>query len=260
MAYLDAHCHLADPRFDEDRDAVLARAEAAGVRWFFQGGVDPGDWARQSALADRRWFLSFGLHPWWVADHDDDACDRALAELGQALAGAHALGELGLDFFPRLPKSSHDRQRRLFRLQLQLARRLEKPLVLHLVRCHGEALAIMKQEGGRFRGIVHGFAGSYAVAEAYMAMGLLISVGGALTREGRRKLKDAVCRIPGDRLVIESDAPDMAPQSFRGRRNEPASVWDTARAAADLRGERAEDVLARGTANMARHFEWELAR
>jgi len=259
MAYIDAHCHLADSRFDGDREAALERAADAGLGGFVQGGVGPEDWARQQTLADPRWRLAFGLHPWWVAERDEAACEDALAKLETLVDRAPILGELGLDFHPKLPRASHGRQEVVFRRQLELARRRDKPLALHVVQAHGPAIEILKKAGGAFRGIVHGFTGSWETARAYLDLGLLISVGGALTREGYRKLKTAVGRIPPDRLVIESDAPDMAPAAHSGERNEPAFIWETARAAAALRNETAEGLMARAAANAKRAFAWETA-
>ncbi len=256
--FVDAHCHLADPRLDGQREALLARAHAARIGFFIQGGVDPGDWARQRELADKRWLACFGIHPWFVAQSTSEALEKALALLPRFLPEAFALGELGLDFHPRFSPDTHQTQIRYFGRQLEMALAWEKPLILHLVRSHGEALSLLKPlRGSGLRGLVHGFTGGYEVAREYLDLGLLISVGGALTRKGYRKLKQAVSRIPLEQLVIESDAPDMMPHGRSGPFNEPSFLWDTARAVAEIKGRSAETVLALARQNLGRHFGWE---
>ena len=259
MSYIDAHCHLADARFDDDRDAVLARAKEAGIGAFIQGGVGPEDWARQLNLKRDGWVLCFGLHPWWVAERNESQCEDGLAALEARLPQAAFLGELGLDYFDRFPSACFPLQQRMFRRQLALAHQHGKPVALHLVRCHEDALAILEEQGPPPRGgLVHAFTASFEIAERYLAMGLLISVGGPVTRPGYRKLKHAVSRLPETALVIESDAPDIPPHGRMGGRNEPAFLWETATAVADLRKTSPEAVLAQSAANLKRCFDKEL--
>ena len=256
--FVDAHCHLADPRFDPIRDAVLERARAAEIGYFVQGGVGPEDWARQMRMASANWFLAFGLHPWFVADHDDAACEAALASLRDLLPRAVALGELGLDRGPRCDPASLPRQRHFFERQLVLARELDKPLVLHVVRAHGEVIAMLRRLGGTWRGLVHAFTGSLEIARDYLDLGLYLSIGGALTRPGYKKLKNAVSDIPLDRLVVESDAPDMAPHGFDRGLNEPCGLWPVAEALGERTNREAREVLRQSAVNLDRIFALEL--
>ena len=258
MTYIDAHCHLADPRFDGIRQEVLTRARQAGISGFMQGGVDPDDWQRQETLNDGSWFTCFGLHPWFVAASDESACAAAFGQLKQQLGGAVALGELGLDKGPRCDPGSYDRQEKWFTAQLQLAAERDLPLVLHVVRAHGPVLAILNRQTRQWRGMVHGFTGSAEVARAYLELGLCLSIGGAVVRSGYKKLKQAVASIPFERILVESDAPDMAPDAYDRPHNEPESLLLVAQRIGELTHRSADAVLATGSENVRRIFDLEL--
>lgn len=268
--WIDAHCHLADPRWVNELNAVLDRSRAAGVGRWLQGGVDPQDWKRQRELVARHpeeiW-PSFGLHPWWVRElsRSDSDIKAGLAELEAAIlrGEARALGETGLDFSgdPALWEgAAKTRQVAAFEAQLRLGRAHRLPIVLHVVRAHGVALAIL-EAGGRLAagGLVHSFSGSFESARRYIELGLLISVGASVVRrKGFETLKRAVVRIPPDALVLESDAPDQPPEGWTERTgspwNEPASLREVAEAVGKLRGEPPEAVLDRSARNIERVF------
>lgn len=255
MSYIDAHCHLADLRLEPTLGQVIARAESEGVAAFIQGGVGPEDWERQLALAQShpgKIHPVFGLHPWWVDAHDEGEVDRALALLPNYLPKGVALGELGLDHGPRTRSESHAIQERAFRRQLDLAG--EKPLVLHIVSAHQQALNILRESRKSWRGIVHAYTGSREVARQYVELGLTISVGGAVARKGFERLKQSVVALPLDQIVVESDAPDQPPPSFEGKLNEPSSLFETAQAIGTLKGVSAQEVLERSRDNLARIF------
>lgn len=261
-SYVDAHCHLADPRFD-GIDDVMERSLKAGVSRWIQGGVDPQDWDRQLEL--RRRFGGgvlpvFGLHPWWVIEHFlDIEIETAFERLESQLHLAVALGELGLDFGPR-SKGPEDRERQtqVFREQLKLADRFSKPIVLHIVRAHEEAIKVLQEHRvgpgvGSNRGIVHSFSGDESAAAAYVQLGLGLSISGAVTKKGYTALKKAVKTIPGECLVIETDAPDQAPEA--SKLNEPSSLIRVAQAVGAIRDESAETILKRSTENLERIFK-----
>ena len=250
--YIDAHSHLADSRFDADRDAVVRRAISAGVGRFIQGGVDPDDWRKQLALRAQcpGVIPCFGMHPWWVAQAAESQCEAAWELLVQMGSQSVGIGELGLDYLPCWDSSTHDRQRRWFIRQLELAINKDKPLVLHIVRAHDDALRILGEHGvPRRGGIVHAFSGSWELAQRYLSLGLHLSVGGPLVRASARKLARAVTCCPPERLLLESDAPDQPPPQFHGRLNEPASITFVAETVAALKGLDAEQVLRQSTAN-----------
>jgi len=219
--------------------------------------VDPADWRRQLELGGPGWLPCFGLHPWFVARAEEAACEAALAELVEMLPRAIALGELGLDHGPRTEKASYARQRRYFERQLDLARERDMAIVLHVVRAHGEVLDILAEHGHEWRGMVHAFSGSAEVAARYIRLGLTISVGGAVTRPGYLKLKNAIGHIPLTHLVVESDAPDAAPTGADGDLNEPLAIFHVARSLAELQQIPASQLLAASQENLCRVFRLE---
>ncbi len=266
MGHIDAHCHLADPRLQDDLEAIIQRARSHGITGFLQGGVGPEDWERQKALQKRypeSIFPCFGLHPWWVAENEDPVIDQGLDHLSRQLGPGIALGELGLDHARRGgDEDARGRQLRAFRAQLELglssdAARGSRPLVLHIVRAHPQALNILKEYRGRgLRGIVHSFNGSYEVASAYLDLGLTLSLGGSAARkEGFETFKRAVVRIPPDAFVLETDSPDQRPEGWPGELNEPSSLLRIAQAVGELRGEDPGAILDRSRIILQRIFE-----
>lgn len=263
--FVDAHCHLTDPRLrPEVLDEMIARSRIAGVRAWIQGGVGPEDWDRQQDLARRypgRIGVSFGLHPWWVTDQSDAHVEEGLLALEARVAECLAIGELGLDErkiagFPAEEREAiRKRQLRAFGGQLQIARKRQKPLILHIVQAHGKALEILGNSGGppEAGGIVHAFSGPEEIARRYVDLGLALSVSGVITRKGFESLKKAVVSVPGDSLVIETDAPDQPLEGDSGL-NEPARLPRVADAVAALRGESREQVLKRSARNLRRIF------
>ena len=249
----DTHAHLHFPGFDEDRDAVLARARAAGVRRMVTIGTD-GETSRAAlALADRHpdvWATA-GVHPHDAAESDEAA--QAEVERIAAERRVVAIGEIGLDFFRNL--SPPETQERVLRRVLALARRLRKPVVLHCRDAHAEILALLGEERvAEVGGIMHCFSGDVAIARRCLDLGLLISLAGPVTYPNARALPDVARFVPGDRLVLETDCPFLPPQGYRGKRNEPAYLTITAARVAELRGEPLDDLAARTTANACRLF------
>lgn len=249
---IDAHCHLADPRLDAVRDALITRAAARGITHFLQGGIDPADWARQRRLNHAGVWRAFGLHPWFVAENTAQVCTEALGTLERELVDAVALGELGLDFGPRCDAAGRAHQQHFFQAQLAIARALDKPLVLHVVRAHGQAPASLRAVAPQWRGIVHAFSGSREVARDYINLGLCVSLGPALLRPGFRKVKDALSHIPLDHLVVESDAPDGPPLEEGRAFNEPTVIWRVAEVIAASHAVTAAEVLTHARNNLRR--------
>jgi TatD DNase family protein len=265
--YIDAHCHLADPRFAGKLNEVLARSREAGIGAWVQGGVDPADWDRQLEIRKQnpgQIYTSFGLHPWWVAKAPRVEFDGSLAQLAVRLKDADGLGELGLDYSPKLEvlgASNHDWQKEAFERQLELLSVTPKPLVLHIVRAHEDALKILmnRAASGPFErgGLVHSFSGPREIAQKYLDLGFSLSISGGIARKGFETLKRAVSYIPLDRLLVETDSPDQ-PLDGASELNEPTSLIKIARAIADLRtkvgGESAERILEQSARNITRIF------
>lgn len=251
--HIDTHNHLDLPAFDADRDAVLARARAAGVGGHLVAGVDPDGWIRQRRLAEAvpgvRW--AAGLHPQVAAEMDESAIDAALGGLRAAFDGPHAacaVGETGLDRL-EVDRSTLPAQRHAFRAQLAIARELDRPLVLHILRAHGAALDILRGDGlPAAGGVVHSFSGNAELAREYVALGLHVAFVGTVCRDEAKKLHRAAAELPADRLLVETDAPDQSPPGLEGR-NEPSALIRVAEGVARHRGCTAAEVLARSDRN-----------
>lgn len=256
--WIDAHSHLADPRWDTDREKILEEARQKGLYFFMQGGVNPEDWQRQRELKARHpeaIGLCFGLHPYFVAENDESICEAALDRLAPELIDCMAIGEMGLDFRPHIMKDSRDRQMLFFEQQLELAEAVNKPMVLHLVQAHNESLKIMDVWGiPRRKGMVHSFNGSFHKAQDFISRGLLLSIGGPVCRPDNKKLQQAVKEIPLEFLLVESDSPDQPPPAYQGELNPPASIWEVARVIGELKGLDTLEILDITTENFRRVF------
>ncbi len=256
---IDSHCHLDFPQFDEDRAAVLDRARAAGVRAIINPGTDLTSSRRAVALAEAEpdVYAAVGVHP-----HDARSLDEETLNELRALA-AHpkvvAIGEIGLDFYRDL--SPRDQQRRAFESQLALAAELELPVIIHCRDAHQEVLATLQAWAEDhpapprgWRGVLHAFSGDEAMAEAGRAIGFALSLGGPVTFRNARRLHALVPKLPLDHLLLETDAPYLAPHPHRGKRNEPAWVTLVAEAVARLTGVSVEAIVRQTTANAVRLF------
>ncbi len=255
--WADSHCHMADLRVQSCLSGWIDKAESLGIGYFLQGGVGPDDWDRQSELAKQfndRIGLCFGLHPYWVADHSLSECEEAMDLLASRIDQAQALGETGLDFRPRITKddeSCKEKQISLFEMQLELSKVCHRPLVLHIVQAHDEALKILDLWGLPLqKGFVHSFNGSAQKAEEFLERGLLLSVGGPLVRADNQRLKQAVQIIPLEKLLIETDSPDQPPESFQGQLNPLSTLKEVAEEVARIKKVSTTEVLDISTRNL----------
>ncbi|HOR00227.1 MAG TPA: TatD family hydrolase [Anaerolineae bacterium] len=250
---VDTHAHLAGEAYDADREQVLRRAAEAGVSWIVDVGADRASSMRAVALSESepRVWAAVGVHP-----HDAATLDAAtIAEL-RALAGRSrvvAIGEIGLDYYRDL--APRETQRRAFAQQLALALELGLPVIVHDREAHDDTLAILRaaaaRHGGSLRGVMHCFSGDAELAQHVVALGLYIGIAGPVTYPRTVALADVVRQAPLERLLVETDSPYLAPQSRRGRRNEPAYVRQMAERVAELRALSFEEV-ARATSSNAR--------
>lgn len=246
---VDAHCHLGDGAFDPDRDAVLERARAAGVEHVVVIGVTLDDSARAVALARARPGLSAtaGVHPHEAQTWSPDSA-RRLRELVTA-PEVVAVGETGLDY--HYEHSPREAQRRAFAAQLDLAAQLGKPVVVHARAADDDVAALLVDAGTPL--ILHSFSAGPKLFEAGMQRAAYFSFSGMITFKNWR-LGDVVGACPPDHLLVETDAPYLAPVPHRGRRNEPAFVRDVAGALARARGASLEEIARLTTANARRVF------
>jgi TatD DNase family protein len=251
--FIDSHVHLADPAFDPDREDVVERARAAGAVALVCIGesLDAARRAREISLRHPG-FVSFtaGVHP-----HDAASFDAARDGEGirdEVTRGAVAIGECGLDY--HYDHSPAERQRHAFAAQLALAAELDRPVVVHTREAEDDTRDMLRDAGhAGVRGVLHCFTGTPALAEAALAIGWYVSFSGIVTFRTWTD-EDLVRLVPSDRLLVESDAPYLAPVPHRGRRNEPAWVSSTADRLASARGVSPASVRAATTDNARRLF------
>jgi TatD DNase family protein len=245
---IDSHCHLDYAPMSPDVAATLARARAAGVEQFVHIGCSPKSMAPavELARAHPEVFASVGIHP-----HDARHLDDAMLEQIEQLA-AHekvvAIGETGLDY--HYDFSPRDAQLVAFGRQIDLAKRLDRPLVLHIRDAHADAWQVLAEHPPRDNpGVVHCFTGTPAEAERWVELGWHISFSGIATFKKAASLREAAALVPRERILLETDAPYLAPEPLRGRKNEPANVAYTCVALAGVRGETAHELASIAAAN-----------
>jgi TatD DNase family protein len=247
---IDTHVHLEMKQFDTDRGAVVARARQAGVG-MITVGIDLESSACAVQLANEYGICAaVGIHPHEARRYSADL-NRGLARLEELAQDGRvvALGEMGLDYYRDY--SPREDQLKLFRSQLQLAKRLGKPVVVHDRQADEDILATLKEVG--VRGVVHSFSSPMEVAEEFLKLDLRLGFSGPLTfpKAGQRYV---VRRIPLERILVETDAPFLTPTPHRGRRNEPSYVRYVAQAVAELKGASLDDVAERTTRNAEELF------
>lgn len=261
--FVDSHAHIDGEEFDADRDEVVARAREAGVRAILNVGTgDPhaGNFERAVAVAEKYEGVcaAAGVHP-----HDarlyDEAAERRLLEVVRRGPPVVALGEIGLDY--HYDHSPRDVQRRVFARQLRLAREEGLPVIIHSREADEDTASILRREmdGAAGLGVMHCFGGGPALAEAALGLGFMISFAGNVTFKKAENLREVARAVPPERLLVETDCPYLAPVPFRGRRNEPAFVVETARFLAELRGVEPEELGRVTSENFARLFRLALS-
>ena len=254
MRVFDSHCHLDFPDFAEELDAVVARAEAAGVERMITISTRVREAAKLQAIAERFPSVAFtiGTHPHNAAEEPetDVAAVRAFAAHPKCVG----IGEAGLDYHYNYAPA--DVAKRVFRAQIGLARELGLPLVIHAREADDDVAAILREEMaiGRFSAVLHCFTSSRALAETGLELGLYVSFSGVLTFKNSSALREIARDIPLDRVLVETDAPYLAPMPHRGRRNEPSYVVETARMLAEVKGVSLDELGAATRANTLRLF------
>ncbi|NHN78287.1 TatD family hydrolase [Azotobacter chroococcum] len=258
MRLIDTHNHLDFPDFDADRAAVLTRCRALGVGRQVLAGVYRANWQRlwDLACAEPGLYAAFGLHPVYLEQHRAADLDDLGAWL-QRLRGDGrlcAVGEFGLDYY--LAELDRERQQALFEAQLRLAAELGLPVLLHVRRAHAATIATLKRLRLPRAGIVHAFAGSREEAREYLKLGFRLGLGGAPTWPQANRLRQVVAGLPLEAVVLETDAPDMAPAMHPGGRNSPEYLPEICAAIAALMGIEPEALAEASTRNAYELFGW----
>jgi len=258
MMLIDSHAHLEMPDFGRDLEQVIQRAKESGVGYIFTVGTEKRDWKKALEIAESHpsIYAILGVHPHHAKDIDDQTYPilRRLCRNGRV----KAYGEIGLDFFRNL--SPRDLQLKKFREQIGLAKELGLPIVVHDRQAHEETLEILRSEKAEeCGGIIHCFSGDYEMARTCVEMGFYISIPGNITFRNAEGLRQVVKKIPLESLLVETDAPFLTPEPFRGRRNEPSYVRYAAEKVAETKNVSFEKVAEVTTENALRVYRLQSA-
>jgi len=251
---IDSHCHIDFPDYEEGIEPVLANMRENGVGHALCVSVSLERFPAMLALVEGRLnlFASVGVHP----DHEDarEPDVETLVDLA-AHARVIAIGETGLDYY-RQPREAVDWQRERFRVHIRAARAAGKPLIIHTRNAAEDTLTLMREEGAdAVGGVMHCFTESWEVARAALDLGLYISFSGIVTFKNAASLREVARQVPLDRLLVETDAPYLAPVPHRGKRNEPAYVRHVAEHIAELKGVSLDILSTATTDNFKRLFK-----
>lgn len=249
--YIDTHAHVLDTRFDADREETFARAADKDVRHIIEVACDPSLWEKAVSLTEQRPSVRcvLGIHP----QDAKLATPELLERLETLCRGEHivGVGETGLDYY--YENSPRDVQQVVFRQSIEIARKTEKPIIIHCRQAYDDLLKILSGTAP-LPGVIHCFSGSLDEAKQLTAMGFYIGIDGPATYPSAKALKEVVRALPLDVLLLETDSPYLPPQSFRGKRNEPSYLPLVAKEVATLKDIPVEAVAAATTANARKLF------
>lgn len=252
MRLFDVHTHMQDSRFDHSLEDVIERANRAGVKKIISCGVHEGDWEKLTAISKKYPFIipAYGLHPWFVSSRTT----HFLFDLERIISQTDAsVGEIGLD---RLVQASDpDEQKNIFLQQLRLSKKYKRPVSLHCRKAWGLMADILKAEGGLpFGGVIHSYSGSKDMVKIFEAMGAYISFSGSVTRPDNKKTRAAVKVVSEERLLIETDSPDILPTCVCEGLNEPGYLKHILSEVAFLRNVDKSNIAAKIYENSERLF------
>lgn len=249
---IDSHAHVSDTQFDTDRNEVLYRAFKSGLKYILEVGCEPPLWDKVAELSKQeRIFSMFGVHP-----QDADKWNEELfSKLKNLLSNKKciAVGEIGLDY--HYEGYSAEKQKDIFVKQINLALEINKPICVHCRDAYDDMVTIFKNLKVIPKGVIHCFSGSWEQAKVVLDMGFLIGIDGPCTYPKSNKLKKVIENTPLDKILVETDCPYLAPQKYRGTRNEPAYVIETAHKIAEIKNISFEEVCKQTTENVCSLYE-----
>ena len=251
----DTHAHYDDRQFEEDRAELLGSMQEQGVGMIVDAGSDIASWDKIGQLTEQYSFIygAIGVHPDEVGELDEEKMQR----MEKLLSGEKmvAVGEIGLDYY--WDKEKRDLQKKWFIRQLELARRLDLPVIIHSREAAADTMEIMKQHAKGLDGVIHCFSYSPEQAKEYVKMGFYLGIGGVVTFKNAKKLKEVVQEIPLEALVLETDSPYLAPVPHRGKRNNSQNLVYVAEEIAALKGVSYEEVVRQTTENAKKLYRLE---
>ncbi len=236
---IDSHAHISDEKFNSDRQAVLERASAAGVKYIIEVGCDPVEWNKVAELSKQpQIFSMFGVHPHDAVKYNAET--KSALETFLADKKCVAVGEIGLDYHYDL--SPRNIQKTVFADQLNLAVKHNKPVCIHCRSAYDDLFKIFDDLKQLPKGVIHCFSGNLDDAKKILDFGFLIGIDGPCTYPKSDKLKEVILNTDISKLLVETDCPYLAPQLYRGQRNEPAYVEETAKKISEIKKISFEDV------------------
>ena len=253
----DTHAHYDDERFNADRDELLRSMPENGVGLILNPGCDV-ETSRKALDYARTYphvYAAVGFHPENIEGMSDEAVEAGLKEIEGMAADprVRAIGEIGLDYYWCKDPAERKRQQEVFRAQMRMAGRLDLPVIIHDREAHLDCLTIVEQYPGA-RGVFHCYSGSAEFAQRLLDLGWYISFTGVITFKNAKKALDVIRMMPMDRIMVETDAPYMAPEPYRGKRNSSLYVYRMAEAIADVKGLSVDEVVRITTENGKRLF------
>ena len=253
---IDSHAHLDDDKFDKDRDRLIKSLKEMGIDLIINPGDDLQSSIKAVSLSEQydNVYAAVGIHP-----HSAKEMDDSTIEVLKSFTGRNkvvAIGEIGLDYY--YDNSPRDIQRQKFIEQLNLAKEVDLPVIIHTREAAQETFDILKEaQDGSLEGVLHCYSGSVEMALEYVKLGFYISLGGPVTFKNARVSREVAKAIPIDRLLIETDSPYLTPEPYRGKRNEPIYVRYVAGTIAELRGITFEELAKNTSENTKRLFRIE---
>lgn len=243
---IDSHAHTTDTKFDTDRNEVLNRAFANGLEYIIEVGCEPPFWDKVAELSkNEKIYSMFGLHPQDAGKFNDELFDKLKTLLNDKKCVA--VGEIGLDY--HYENYDGKLQKEVFIKQINLALEINKPICVHCRDAYDDMVEIFKSFTGLPKGVIHCFSGSFEQAKVVLDMGFLIGVDGPSTYPKSNKLTKVIENVPLDKILVETDCPYLAPQKYRGTRNEPAYVVEVAKKIAEVKNVSFEEVCETTFAN-----------
>lgn len=252
----DTHAHYDDEAFDEDREALLASMKDGGIGYIVNACASIDGMENTVALMEKYPFIygAAGVHP----DDAEKMTEETLTKI-RTLAKHEkivAIGEIGLDYYWHKEKEEHLIQQKMFRAQMDIAREMKLPFMIHSRDAAEDTLKIVREymDGGMYGGIIHCFSYSREIAAEYLKMGLYLGIGGVITFKNAKKLKEVAEYAPLSQILLETDCPYMSPEPYRGKRNSSLNLTYVAQAIAELKGVTAEEVIGVTEENAKRLF------